>query len=121
MSEAGRGIDQVWRDYSRKATDLQLAVLSALIVPVIVALAWGASRQSPVPDWWPVILVPAFLSAFGSWGIGDRELSGDEVDRSRLATACWRLVRGISVLLALVCVVAALGLFMRYVLGTWTL
>ncbi|HEY7393280.1 MAG TPA: hypothetical protein VH559_00450 [Gemmatimonadaceae bacterium] len=119
MSEAGRGIDQIWRDYSRKATDLQLAILAALIVPVIVALAWGASRESPVPGWWPVMLVPAFLSAFGSWGIGDRELHGNEMDRSRLATACWRLIRTVSALLAVLCVVAAVGLFMHYTLGTW--
>jgi succinate dehydrogenase hydrophobic anchor subunit len=121
VSDAGRGIDQIWRDYSRKATDLQLAALAALIVPVILALAWGASREAAPPSWWPVILIPAFLSAFGSWGIGDRELHANEVDRSRLATACWRLVRGISVLLAVLCVIAAVGLFMHYTLGTWTL
>ena len=121
MNEPGRGIDQIWRDYSDKATDSQLAGLAALIVPVIVALGWAASRQSPVPSWWPVILGPLFLSAFGLWGIGDRELHGNEVDRSRLATACWRLVRAVSVLLAVLCAVAAVGLFMHFALGTWTL
>ena len=117
MNEPSPGIDQIWRDYSRKATDSQLAVLAALIVPVIVALAWSASRQSPVPSWWPVILLPLFLSAFGLWGIGDRELHG--VDRSPLAAVCWRLIRGLSVVLAVVCIVAAVGLFMHYTIGTW--
>jgi hypothetical protein len=119
MNETGPGIDQIWRDYSRKATDSQLVVLAALIVPVIVALGWSASRELRVPGWWPAILVPLFLSAFGLWGIGDRELRGDRANHSLLATVCWRFVRALSVLLAVVCAAAAVGVFMRYTIGTW--
>jgi len=61
VRDVGRGIDQIWRDYFRKGTDLQLAVLAALIVPVILVFAWSALRESPVPVWWPAILVPLLL------------------------------------------------------------
>lgn len=117
ISSGEAGIDQLWRDAAHRATDGQLAAMAALLLPVVAGATAGALLRLGVIRWWPVLLVPLFLSAFGFWGIADRELHAAHA--SRTGKAVWRAVRVASTGFAIGCGLVGVLLFLRISIGTW--
>lgn len=117
ISSGEGGIDQLWRDAAHRASDGQLAALAALLLPVVAGATAAALLRLGVFRWWPVLLVPLILSAFGFWGIADRELSA--AHSSRIGKAAWRAVLVAATGLAIGCAVVGVLLFLRISIGTW--
>jgi hypothetical protein len=117
-SDRAAGIDELWREAARRASDGQLALLAGLAIPVAVGCATAAFFEVGVLRWWPVLLVPLFLSAFGFWGIADREMHGLHGGSGR-STSGWHALRAAATLLAVGCAVVAALVFLRFTVGTW--
>lgn len=113
------GLFEMWREQALRATDAQLALLAGLIVPVTIAAGAVGMWKPRLFAWWPSVLVPLFLAAFGLWGLADRELRYPRPNRARAATVTWSALRGAATVLAWVCVAAATMLFLRLAIGTW--
>ena len=113
------GIDQIWREAAHRASDAQLAIMAALLLPVAAGALVAAALRLGVLRWWPVLLVPLFFSAFGFWGIAERELRSTTPQRSRRAVLGWRAVLIGATGLAIGCGVVGVLLFLRVSIGTW--
>jgi hypothetical protein len=112
------GLDEIWRDAARRATDWQLALLAGLIVPVAAGSALAILLKPHLLRWLPWLVLPLFLAAFGFWGIADREIRGAPPDRPGVVIA-WSLLRVCATALAVACSVVAMMLFLRLTIGTW--
>ncbi|HEX4936348.1 MAG TPA: hypothetical protein VFV33_24370 [Gemmatimonadaceae bacterium] len=66
------------------------------------------------PPWWRVVSLFTLLSAFGAWGIGERERGA--VGKRGLVFTAMRTVAGLAAGASLVVIVL---LFFRTFLGTW--
>jgi cation transport ATPase len=113
------GIDQLWRDTARRASDSQLAVSAALMIPVVLGTVVATLLDVGVVRWWPVLLIPLFISAFGFWGIADREIKDRGQNQLSSGTPGWRTLRSAAVGLAIGCAAVATLLFLRLTLGRW--
>jgi hypothetical protein len=118
MSNEGDRSDlaSLWRSSARRASDAQLTLLAALVFPSIAGFVLVGINVLAARKWWPALLLPLVLSAFGFWGIADREIR--EGDTSEPSTA-WIAVRAAAGILAGVCGVEIAVLFLRVSIGTW--
>jgi hypothetical protein len=70
--------------------------------------------------WWPIVLPPVFVGAFGTWGIADREIA--ERRRAEVRPATIRALIGLewaSCIAAGLAGAAGIIAFLRVMVGTW--
>jgi hypothetical protein len=108
----------LWQRTARRATDGRLvACVAGGLVSIggwVIAMLLGAESAFRL---WPGILPAVLVTAFGVWGIADRELS--EQRGPRVAQPLLMVVRWAAALAAgSVAAISAL-LFLRAMLGTW--
>src|ERR1041385_2892643 len=109
----------VWRRTAQQATDAQLAACAALPpLPILAIIAVAVLRPRWTLEWWPAVAVPLLVSAFGIWGIGQRELR--PTDRSRPTHRwAWRLVEATAVAVAVLSAAVIVLWILTRVVGTW--
>ena len=109
----------LWRRSARRATDTQLAVCAALLpVTVVASIVVALARPGWTLRWWPVTAIPVLVTAFGIWGIGERELAAPEAVGSP-ARWGWRSVEAAAVIVAILSAVVIALWFLVRVVGNW--
>jgi hypothetical protein len=93
-------------------------LLAGLAAPSIAGFVLVGIDVLGARKWWPALLVPLALSAFGFWGIADREIR-ERVASNHGTRAPWVVLRTIAGILAGVCGVELAVLFLRVSIGTW--
>jgi hypothetical protein len=113
---------ELWRLYAHRTSDTGLLLCVSVSILLIASFAVVALlRAHWALRWWPIVLPPVFVGAFGAWGIADRELA----ERRRNANARPATMRALVGLEWASCIaaglVAAAGVivFLRLTVGTW--
>ena len=121
-ARADADLRDLWRFYARRANDLTLmacVVVSILSIAGFAIVALMHARWAL--RWWPLVLPPVVVGAFGAWGVADRELT----ERRRGAEARSLSIRVLVGVEWASCIVAALAgaaatiVFLRMTVGTW--
>ena len=94
--------------YARRASDGTLASLTT------VGLAGSLAVALLAPAWWRVLPLLILATAFGAWGIADRERLG-----SRARQRFFALVRGIALVVGAIAGILVAIAVMAPALGTW--
>jgi hypothetical protein len=119
---ADADLGDLWRSYARRTPDTWLALLASLSILLIVGFAVvGLTHARWALRWWPTILLPMFVGAFGAWGIADRELT-DRRHHSDSRPLAVRMLIGVewaAGVAAALAVAAAVIVFLRVTVGTW--
>jgi len=66
------------------------------------------------PPWWRVVVVPALLSAFGAWGMGERERA-----TAGPRSSVYVVLRAIAAVAAFAALAVLVLEFFGHALGTW--
>jgi hypothetical protein len=120
-ARADADLRDLWRFYARKMNDTALLVCATVSILLVAAFAViGLLNAHWALHWWPLVLPPVFVGAFGVWGIADSELSerartADGAAPARMLVILEWAASGVAALAA----AGAVIVFLRVTVGTW--
>ncbi|HEX8945337.1 MAG TPA: hypothetical protein VF785_19525 [Gemmatimonadaceae bacterium] len=115
-------LGDLWRVYARRTSDTGLFLCVSVSILIIASLAViGLLHARWALRWWPVVLPPIIVGAFGTWGIADREIAERRSNPSVQPLALQMLigVEWASCIAAGLAAAAAMIVFLRLTVGTW--
>jgi len=115
-------LGELWRLYAHRTSDTGLLLCVSVSILLIATFAVVALlRAHWALRWWPIVLPPVFVGAFGAWGIADRELAERRRGANARPAAIQVLVglEWASCIAAGLACAAAIIVFLRVMVGTW--
>jgi len=115
-------LGELWRLYAHRTSDAGLVLcVSVSILSIAIFAVVALFRAHWALRWWPIVLPPVFVGAFGAWGIADRELAERRRDANARPKAIQALVglEWASCIAAGLAGAAAIIVFLRVMVGTW--
>lgn len=109
----------LWRRAAPRATDGELALLAGFIVPWLCGVLLAAVVKPELRRLWPLSVVLLLVSAFGIWGIAEREIRDRHGSSHGVAAYAWRALRAAATVIAGTCVALTVLLILRLTMGTW--
>jgi hypothetical protein len=113
---------ELWRLYAHRTSDTGLVLcVSVSILSIAIFAIVALFRAHWALRWWPLVVPPVFVGAFGAWGIADRELAERRRDANTRSSAIRALVglEWASCIAAGLAGAAAIIVFLRVMVGTW--
>ena len=115
-------LGDLWRLYAHRTSDTGLVLCVLVSILSIAGLAAFALLHAHwALQWWPSVLPPVFVGAFGAWGIADREIAERRRDANTRPATIQALVglEWASCIAAGLAAAAAIIVFVRVTVGTW--